>query len=153
VRSLLQLPMPDSIADVFGEVISSYSRAQALEDGVLVDLTEVASDVCAQHFKYPVACTAAVWEIIAGAVERKTQHNDSLNGAVPNLLSVHTYNDLSGVVHDILWMSKKGIIRRFDASSHLFQVVIRKRKHALKIVCGPGDDGEPVLTVMTKDED
>ena len=29
--------------DVFGPVIFSYSRSQAIEDGVLVDVTETAS--------------------------------------------------------------------------------------------------------------
>jgi len=28
------------VDDVFGEVISSYSRAQAIDDGVLVDLMQ-----------------------------------------------------------------------------------------------------------------
>ena len=39
-------------------VIFSYTRAQAIEDGVLVDLTEWAAET---GFKIPVACTATVW--------------------------------------------------------------------------------------------
>jgi hypothetical protein len=39
-------------------VIFSYTRAQAIEDGVLVDLTDWAKET---GFKVPVACTAAVW--------------------------------------------------------------------------------------------
>src|SRR3990167_6425937 len=41
------------------EVISSYSRAQALEDGVLVDVSETAREA---GIRYPVALTRAVWE-------------------------------------------------------------------------------------------
>ena len=39
-------------------VIFSYTRARAIEDGVLVDLSEWARET---GFKVPVACTAAVW--------------------------------------------------------------------------------------------
>ena len=38
-------------------VIFSYTRAQAIEDGGLVDLTEWAKET---GFRIPVACTAAV---------------------------------------------------------------------------------------------
>ena len=47
------------------EIISRYTRAQALEDGVLVDLMQdTMRDVARQHYRYPVACTAAVWDIL-----------------------------------------------------------------------------------------
>jgi len=32
------------MSDYFGEVISTYSRAQALEDGVLADVSEMAKE-------------------------------------------------------------------------------------------------------------
>ena len=44
--------------DLFGEVIYSYTRKQALEDGVLVDVSELAKEA---GFRYPVAVTARVW--------------------------------------------------------------------------------------------
>ena len=45
--------------ELFGEPIYSYSRAQAIADGVLVDITAQAK----QHrFVYPVAMTSALWE-------------------------------------------------------------------------------------------
>ena len=40
-------------------VISTYSRAQALEDGVLVDAGPLAKEA---GFRWPVAITAAAWE-------------------------------------------------------------------------------------------
>ncbi len=124
--------------DIFGEVISSYTRAQALEDGVLVDLVGVAPEVCRQHFKVPVACSAAVWAVIEKAVANKKH-----------------LNDLNGVIHDILWMSRFGA--RLDESTRLYKVTIkgagRQSLYILKMVCGPGDDGEPVMTVMMRDED
>ena len=48
----------DPVTELFGEVISTYSRAQALEDGVLVDAGEMATEA---GFRIPVALTAAVW--------------------------------------------------------------------------------------------
>jgi hypothetical protein len=50
----------------FGETIYSYSRGQAIADGVLTDLSQV--DSIRQHWKHPFACTSAVWAIIEVAL-------------------------------------------------------------------------------------
>lgn len=125
--------------EIFGEVISSYSRAQAIEDGVLVDLSAIAPAVCAQHFKVPVACTSSVWDIIEKAVNNK-----------------RWMNDLNGVIHDMLWMSKV-MKRDLSPTTRLFQVIIkgagRQSKFTFKSVCGPGDNAEPVITIMLPSED
>lgn len=44
--------------ELFGPPVSSYSRAQAIEDGVLVDIT---SQARRNLFVYPVAMTSALW--------------------------------------------------------------------------------------------
>ena len=41
------------------DLVFSYSRRQALEDGVLVDVSEMAREA---GFRYPVAITRAVWD-------------------------------------------------------------------------------------------
>ena len=69
----------------FGEVIYSYSRAQAIEDGVLVDLSNV--DSIRQHWKHPFVCTSTVWAIIEEALTKEGQ-------------------DLAGICHDISTMAK-----------------------------------------------
>jgi hypothetical protein len=121
------------------EVISSYSRAQAIDDGVLVDLSAVAPEVCGQHFKVPVACTAEVWGIIDRAVKNRKR-----------------CNDLNGVVHDMLWMSKV-MKRDVDPTTRIFRVKItgagRRSVYDFKMVCGPGDNAEPVMTIMLPEED
>jgi hypothetical protein len=43
------------------DVISSYSRAQAIEDGVLVDVSD-SSEYKELRFRFPIALTRAVWE-------------------------------------------------------------------------------------------
>jgi hypothetical protein len=122
------------------EIIYSYTRAQALEDGVLVSGNEGDfAEVSAQHFKHPIAMTLAVFELIKKAVEN------------PNY-----ENDYKGVWHDILSMSIN-LSSRIDESTRLFRVIITgtgiKRIHELKIVCHGGDNAEPVLTVMLSHED
>lgn len=129
-----------TMEETFGEVIYSYSRAQAIEDGVLVDLMQDKMlDVCRQHYKYPIACTAAVWNIIERAVSNPRAHND-----------------FAGVVHDMLWMSRM-MKRRVDNSTVIFRVKIvgagAKKLFDFKMVCGAGDDAEPVLTIMLPEED
>jgi hypothetical protein len=41
------------------EIISRYSRADAIRDGVLIDVSAVAREA---GIRYPVALTCAVWE-------------------------------------------------------------------------------------------
>lgn len=130
----------ENLKEIFGDVIYSYTRAQALEDGVLVDLMQDKMlEVCKQHYKWPIACTAAVWAIVEAAVNNKRCHND-----------------YAGVVHDMLWMSRT-LRRKVDESTVIFRVKIvgagAKQLYDFKMVCGPGDDAEPVLTIMLPDED
>ena len=122
------------------EVISRYTRAQALEDGVLVDVSEVAREA---GIKFPVAVTRAVW---ANYVE------------VPEGVVAQ---DESGRLWDILWMLRCQI-RRSQGDTLHFQLYVRNHNRerltrqdlvTLKAVCGPGDDAEPVITVMLPNED
>ena len=59
----------NNLLEIFGKPISIYTRAQAIEDGVLVDLTEWASAEKSfiGGFRIPVAVSAAVW----AEIERK----------------------------------------------------------------------------------
>jgi len=125
--------------EVFGETIYQYSRAEGINDGVLIDLTANYPDEC-RLYRYPVACTAAVWSLVDRAVSDR-----------------RLCNSVAGVVWDILYMSQRGIVSRPDEQTVLFAVIItgtrRKRSHTMKAVCGPGDDMEPVITIMLPHED
>ncbi|ADU66162.1 hypothetical protein Selin_1428 [Desulfurispirillum indicum S5] len=48
-----------TIQEIFGEAVYSYSRAQAIADGILVDVSETANEA---GFTVPVAMTSALWE-------------------------------------------------------------------------------------------
>lgn len=124
------------------DIISSYSRAHAIADGVLVDanIGDLA-EVTRQHYRcYPVAMTCGVFSLIERAVKNPRQ-----------------CNDYHGVWHDICWMSKRAIISRPDPTTVIFRVKItgaaRQSIWTLKAVCGPGDNAEPVVTIMLPNED
>ena len=128
------------MTELFDEPISSYSRAQAIEDGVLVDLMQdKMTEVCRQHYKYPIACTIAVFSIMEKAVSNRKH-----------------LNDFAGVLHDMLWMSRV-MKRQVAPDTILFRVKITgagpRSLYEFKMVCGPGDNAEPVLTIMLPEED
>ena len=58
-------------------------------------------------------------------------------------------------VWDICYMAVNAVIKRLDPSTVLFHCAlpIGTPLETLKMVCGPDDDGKPVLTVMFPDED
>ena len=114
------------------EVIHTYSRKEAIEDGVLADLTALFPNDT-RLFKYPVACTARVWALIETTCKAE--------GADPG-----------GYVWDLCWMSIH-VGKTLDPTTRLFKCCICRREETFKIVCGPGDDLEPVLTIMFPDED
>ena len=120
------------------ELIYTYSRAQALEDGVLVDLNQYIP-VKESGYKYPLACTALVFAIIEKAVNNK-RHG----------------NDYQGVVWDILHMSRNFPVKRWETGA-LFRLTIKgAAKQSLftfKIECHGGDNLEPVLTISLPEED
>ena len=63
----------------------------------------------------------------------------------------------AGRLWDVVWMLRCAIVRASAVSSIqyevLFQRLGRQRLATLKAVCGPGDNAEPVITVMLPDED
>jgi hypothetical protein len=139
--------------DIFGPVIFSYTRKQAIEDGVLVDVSQVAEEA---GIKLPTAITQAVFADYV---------------AVPPELEGE--QDVSGRLWDVMWMlshairsgSVKGdrgtfelIVVKLDkgdwrSNEKPFEGSRKRRLVTLKAVCGPADDGSPCITVMRPDED
>jgi hypothetical protein len=122
------------------EIISSYTRTEALEDGALVDVTTTAREA---GFRYPVALTRAAWD-----------HCVALSEAAERAC-----NDEQGRLWDLIWMMRNAIRRPRAAGSPevTFEVFCITTTPvaapvALRAHVGPGDDGEPVITVMLPDE-
>ena len=105
---VLSMSKVNGLNEFFEEVISCYTRKQALEDGVLVDLNQVIT-ILESGYKYPVVCTIAVWRIIESAV------NNPKYG-----------NDYAGIVWDILQMSRNCPTKKW-LTGCLFQVVITSK--------------------------
>ena len=145
-----------SMEEVFGEVLSSYTRAQAIADGVLVSLNDPSFtfrpglNICAEvGIKFPVAMTIAAFA--------KTV--SELDTPLPPC------QDISGRLWDVLTMFRLAAKR--GGSEIRFPVTVinwvrvggertnrtRRETVILKALCGPGDNGEPVITIMLPDED
>jgi hypothetical protein len=124
----------------FGELIFAYTRERAIEDGVLVDVSETAKEA---GFRIPVALTRAVWAEYVAVPE-------GVEG-----------QDEAGRLWDVLWMGRYGISRgNRDRSEIRFQLHVRNDNRegepplvTLKAVVGPDDHGAPCLTIMLPDED
>lgn len=119
-------------------LIFAYSRAQAIADGVLVDANPLATEA---GFRFPVALTAAAWQ---ACVE------------VPLSDLVH---DQVGRLWDVLNVLR-WTINSSDGSSDWLEFCVDVADEDemittvhLKSLCGPGDDLEPVITIMLPEED
>ena len=127
----------------FGPMVFSYSRADAIGDGVLVDLgasAETASVVREAGFRLPIAMTSAAYEALIGT------------GELPSGQSV------SGRLWDVLMVLRSMIRRLPDGADRVdFSVSVWDGTSLGDVACwchcGPGDEGEPVLTVMLQGED
>lgn len=119
------------------DIISRYTRKQAIEDGALVDVSATARGM---GFTYPVALTAAVWAAIENIPER-------LKGTETNF----------GRLWDVLWLARFAGMR---GPNTLYTVIMNRvedghalRNLELKFDFGHGDEGEPVITILLPGED
>lgn len=141
----LQLPLPEPEDPFFGSVIyvytpavRGYTRAQALADGVLVDVTETSKEV---GFKLPVAITAA------------------LHGRLtPSGAEAELGQDYDGRLWDVLWCAAFTIkLADPGIDTVTFTLVqpeveaksgqAKKVELRLRAVCSPGNEGEPAIII------
>jgi uncharacterized protein DUF6573 len=145
-----------SMEEVFGEVLSSYSRAQAIEDGVLVSLNDPSFtfrpglNICAEAgIKFPVAITIAAFAKTVSELDAPLPPCQDISGRLWDVLSMFK------------WAAKRGGSEiRFPLTVINWVCVGGKRINRtkretviLKALCGPGDNGEPVITILLPEED
>lgn len=124
----------------FGKIIYAYTRAQAITDGVLVDVTKTAQEA---GIKFPMFITRAVFENYV---------------AVPKGVSGQ---DESGRLWDLVWMTRMAILRvRGNGDCITVALYVRNDNRApclvkLIAMCGPLDvnDPQPAITLMMPGED
>lgn len=127
------------------DIIYSYSRAQAIADGELIDVTDTAREA---GFTVPVAVSRAAW---ADCVE----WNDEIEARKA------VTQDESGRLWDVLWMAFIACRAKGNNQRRIFELYRvpregrgnRPRRVALAVTIGPGDDLAPVITIMQPTED
>lgn len=130
------------------EAIYTYTREQAISDGVLVDVSETAREA---GFKVPTAMTQAVWN---NCVEWNESDNKRQK----------TFQDQSGRLWDVLWMASnrmRAAARRDPGSGVvLFKLLSVPRtgdteavEKELKVMIHGGDNAETVATILLPNED
>jgi hypothetical protein len=127
-----------------GDIIYSYTHAQAIEDGVLIPVPE---DLCNEAgIIIPTCITDHLWHYID-----------------PGNLTDMPGQSTTGRLWDLLWMFRTGINNRTKHTDRFrFSVLFlmresgqipRQEEVAVIAVCGPGDRGEPVITLMLPEDD
>lgn len=127
------------------EIIHTYSRRQAIEDGTLVELPET---VCREAgFRWPVVVTRTVWEQCIHWPEDE-----------------QGLQDTQGRMWDVLWMARNAGLRAPNTSRVEYRLHVVPRGEDAKdeglpplvtlvLHIGPGDTPEPVITIMFPGED
>jgi len=124
----------------FGEIIYTYTRAQAVADGVQVNVTKTAQEA---GIKFPMFLTRAVF--------------DNYVAVPPDV----TGQDEAGRLWDLVWMARFAILRSHGHTDRLpVALYVRNDNHRAKLVkliavCSALDidDPQPALTLMLPDED
>lgn len=149
------------------EVLSVYTRSQAIEDGVLVDCEqEPMGEVRCQVMKWPLAMTTTAFNRYVWSIDEQTtlppgqslagrfwdvawMFHAAARGMVPatHISPQVLLFDFYCIVADpALWSNE-----RVDATAKSGPKGMRLVR--LKAVSGPGDDREPVMTFMLPGED
>ena len=134
------------------DLIHSYTRADMLADDTLVDVSHLARDT---KLAWPTALTQAVYETVRWT-DGDNRRSRSLG------------QDEKGRLWDVLWMASLAVWGRIERAGRRFSpgesvrflVTVRprpghgrKKLHAFRVIAGVGDDGGPVWTIATRDED
>lgn len=127
----------------FGPVIFSYTRAQAIADGVLVDVSEMAQEA---GIKWPVAVTGRVWGLIE-PTEAEQRFGQSTSGRLWDTLSMLRFAIARSSGRELFYK----VIYATEMKSTKNR--LKQVTETLKAVSGPGDAGEPVITIMLPEED
>lgn len=124
------------------DIIHTYTRDEAIEDGALVDVSNIAKQA---GFAIPLALTARVFSECVYWPETEAAIQDE-----------------SGRLWDVLFMAaaaaRRAAALQLQGATAFDMVVVPRGGRSLMpirlvLLVGPGDTGEPVATIMFPDED
>lgn len=119
------------------DFIFKYTRAEAIADGVLYDVSTLAKEA---GYKVPVAVSASVWGALNDIPEESGQ---DLTGRLWDLLIV-LLAEIRSLTESTDLIRYRIILDRTTTDEEFFE---------LKALSHGGDDGEHVLTIMQPEED
>lgn len=120
--------------------VFSYSREDALKDGVLIDTTSLSKEA---GIKFPTAVTVKLWNEYINPSQEMIEQGQSIDGRLWDLLMIFHLEATRSESVDLLF---------FEV---LFQMKVGKEPELIKIKaqCHPGDHCEPVITFLLPGED
>ena len=137
---------PSGNAEHFGRTVFSYTRAQAIADGVLIDVTDTAVQA---GFTLPVALTRGAWDDCVAWTDQDCERQ--------------VIQDEAGRLWDLLWVLRcRSLVKREAPTRELWFEVYRvprdmksrvPKPAGLKAVIHPGDGGEAVITILRAHEE
>jgi hypothetical protein len=114
------------------DLIYGYSQAQAIADGLL---HLVPKEISRVYFRYPVILSNSLMTVIEESIQSKALKRD-----------------YRSVMHDVLTAAHMAAKKGSGESALKTRVAISgsgcKIVYDLVIVCGPGDDMQPSITIM-----
>jgi len=112
-------------------VVDTYTRKEAIADGSLIEINEIATEA---GFKHPIAITAALHNLVKAAIQDGSDTED-------------------WILWDILTMLKHNIMHQDSSDKIWFEFSLKNKIVKLWSVCDGGDDDKPVITIMLTTED
>lgn len=127
------------------DVTFSYSRKQAMIDGVLVDCTNADfGNLCRElGIRVNVAMTSAAWGAAIGSIDEEMPAGQSIERRLWDVLyAFRMAVQVGGKESDRVRFAVS--VQQADGSRRLVE---------MWSLIGPGDEGEPVITIMLECED
>ncbi len=125
-------------------IIYSYSRADAIKDGVLHDVTETAKKC---GFRIPVAITDTIWARWINATPEQQEYGQTTEARLRDVLAVLFFR-IRALPKDATPTRLVFKVRfLMDAEKEGYE------EPELTADCGPGDQGEAVITILLPDYD
>lgn len=133
-------------------IISMYTRQQAIEDGVLVDVSEKAK--MEYGINLPVAFTRAVWDEYITPDPRSVSWGQSIEGRLHDTLFM-LLGPLRAVTRSQKWVDKFNQDGQVTFYYKVGYVLKEKQNRTiqLKVILSLDENYKPVVTVLKPNED